>query len=107
MKKKIFRCVSELKILNDGTLFYEQEITFAWYLRFGLLTFFMKKKDRNLTNIKDIEKVEAKSSWWSGNVVTIYSTQKKIFLEATNKEKLMSIIKFIEGSQLKEKFIKK
>ena len=79
MKKKIFRCVSELKILNDGTLFYEQEITFSWYLRFGLLTFFLKKKDRNLTNIKDVERIEAKSSLWSGNVITILTTEKNFY----------------------------
>ena len=106
MKKKVFRCVSELKILNDGTLFYEQELSFSWYLRLGLLVFFLKKKECDLANVNDIERIEAKSSVWTGNIITVYTPQKKIFLETTNKEKLMSMIDFIERSQLKEKLVK-
>lgn len=107
MKNKIFRCISELKILDDGTLFYEQKITFAWYLRCGLLVFFFKKKNRNLINIKDIKEIEAKQSFWTGNTITLITEQNKIILEATSKEHLKSMVEFLLNSQLKEKFTAK
>lgn len=107
MKKKIFRCVSELKILNDGTLFYEQKVTFSWYLRYGLIAIFLKKKNRNLVNIKNIKAIEGKESLWTGNLITITTDQNKFILEATDKEHLKSMVEFLLNSQLKEKFTAK
>jgi len=107
MKRKIYRCISELKILDDGTLFYEQKVTFPWFLRVGFLVYFFKKKNRNLINIKDIKSIEAKQSFWTGNVITLITDDKKILLEATNKEYLYSMVEFLKNSQLKDKFILK
>ena len=103
MKKRIIRCVSELKFLEDGNLTYEQKITLKWFLIYGIGVLFFKKRKRDVINSNEIINIKVKESFWGGNTITIETDKKTYVLEATSKEHLRSIGEFLSQSQLKNK----
>lgn len=107
MKRKIIHCVSELKFLENDNLIYEQKLTLKWILIWGIGVLFFRKRKSDVINIKRIVSIKIKESFWTGNIITIETSQNTYFLEAVSKEHLRSMEEFLNNSQLKNKLERK
>lgn len=99
---KIIRATNELKILENSDLLIEQKLTMRYFFMAGLIAFLFKKSEKNRTikNIDQIKEIKYKSSFMSGNVITIIFPKTTYLLEMSNKDALINCINYLKTTKL-------
>ena len=79
MKKKVYRMVSNITILENGDIIFEQKLNAFYVIFFGIGTIFFKSKNKFICNKKEIEKIKQTTSVMTGILITM-TTENKIHI---------------------------
>ncbi len=103
MKKKVYRMISNIEILENGDMEFEQKLSGLYFIMFGFISFFFMKKNKFVCNKNEVLKIKSVSSIMKGNLITITTEDKTLFMEMNGKKALVEVTEYLKNSELSSK----
>ena len=103
MKRKVYRMISNIEILENGDIKFEQKLSGMYVVMFGFGALFFKNKNKIICNKNEVLKIKSASSVMNGNLITITTEDKTLFMEMNGKKSLVKVTEYLENSELSSK----
>lgn len=103
MKRKVYRMISNIEILENGNMEFGQKFSGLYFIMFGFASFFFKKKNKFICNKNEVLKIKSASSVMTGNLITITTEDKSYIMEMNGKKALTEVTEYLKNSELSSK----
>lgn len=101
--KRLIRGANYILLSEDTNSFIvEQKLNLYYFLLFGIIAFAFKKneKNRTISNIDQIREIRYKSSFMTGNIITLQFPKTTYLLEMNSKAALEDCLIFLRTTKL-------